>query len=264
MIIQLKFKNFDVLELKIESTETATTFFNFFKMNLIDSLPICKDPLEYDWRMFEQLVDKVVTAFGWNWTYNDIKQADLVSWHKDLESCLEKTGEMDEIPAALRQLVIDTHFCLHRLQTIHEQKELRHRIQIEWYTSDRRLMPEDVIFKRNIGFGDVILQNPYVGHDPITCFFQDDYKNISRTCAFHDIMTPGFFIQLKDSPWTPGIEKNYINWYEQKCADFVDKVGLQTIMEYTGYPVVGKVVNLGLLQKIQNSNYLKLENVTTA
>lgn len=263
MIIELKFKNFDSLQLKMQSTDTAKTFFNFFKRHLKKNLPQCRDPLDYDWNFFQQLVDKVVKDLGWKWTYTDIKKSDLVSWHKDLERCLEKSGEMNALPVEHHQLIIDAHCCLHRVQSLQQQKNSREKIQIEWFTPDRRLVPENTYYKRDIGFGDVVLQNPYVGHDPLTCFFQDDYKNISRTCAFHDIMTPGFFIQFKNSEWSKKIENNYINWFQTKCADFVKKVGLDTILKYTGYPVVGKVSNLDALQKIQNADKLILENITT-
>ena len=263
MIIECKFQNFDVLQLKIKSTETAKTFFNFFQRHLKKDLPQCRDPLDYDWSMFQTLVDKVVRDLGWRWVYTDIKQADLVSWHKDLELCLEKTGEMDNIPVEHHQLIIDAHYCLHRVQSLQQYRNSREKIQIEWFTPDRRFVPEDADYKRDIGFGDVVLQNPYVGHDPVTCYFQDDYKNISRTCAFHDIMTPGFFIQFKNSDWSTRIENDYKNWFQTKCADFVKKVGMDTILKYTGYPVVGKVTNLDTLQKIQNASELILENVTT-
>ena len=137
-------------------------------------------------------------------------------------------------------------------------------IQIEWFNDDGESLPEGTEFTNELEFGDIVLQNPYVGHPPVQCFQQNDYKNIERTCQFHDIIKPGVKINTFEIP-VKGYNdhEKYKLWWHKHCKDFVDRVGWSTIEKYTGWPKVGHVIDKDNLNNIKYEKEIKLLGIKT-
>jgi hypothetical protein len=153
----------------------------------------------------------------------------------------------------------EAHYCIHNIQYTNNKNPRGAFLQFEWFNDDYVDLPLDKEFSHQVDVGDIVLQNPYVGHPPIQCFCDDDYKNISRTCAYHDRILPGLKIVTKNGIGF-SIEK-YKKWWNDNCKEFVAKEGMDQILKYTGFPVIGKVNNIEHLKTIINEKSLALEGI---
>jgi hypothetical protein len=113
-------------------------------------------------------------------------------------------------------------------------------------------------------FGDIKVQNPYVGHIPLLAYQQNDYSNILQTCRFHDFVKPGIYIETReDHGYHDFSISAYINWWKSHAPEFLASHGLEKLLHYTGQPVIGRVVNLDDLRTVVNSDsILELEKVS--
>jgi hypothetical protein len=114
-----------------------------------------------------------------------------------------------------------------------------------------------------MNFGDIKVQNPYVGHIPTLAYYQNDCSNIMQTCRFHDFVKPGIYIETREDKYYNNFSiSEYINWWTTNAPEFVSTHGLEKLLHYTGQPVIGRVENLDDLHRVVNSDLiLELEKV---
>ena len=100
-----------------------------------------------------------------------------------------------------------------------------------------------------------------MGHHPLFVYQQNDYTNIMQTCKFHNYIKPGINIIIEDRPSNFN-QQHYLNWFNTHSPEFVKLHGKQTILNYTGHPSIGKVVNLDDLVTVSTAPILELESIT--
>ena len=177
--------------------------------------------------------------------------------HKDIEQLVGNNFE--SVPEHLDDVIHDLHLGLHLLQDNTTPSRLGW-LQIEWY-NDSGFTSDDVEFSRSMNKGDLKLQNPFVGHGPLQIYLENDYTNISQTCKFHTFVKPGINIATLDYAEFTNTE-DLIKQFQHHDIKFVNQHGIDKILSYTGYPTIGKVVDVELLQKLINCpNPLELESL---
>ena len=258
--ILVHFEEHQPLVIGLEDSETANSFHSLLAKNLAQSQPIWRDPLKYDLKYFQELCVQIKNKLGWPWQLEQFDLAKAVTLHKDLENYLEKDKSFRNIPGDQQMLLHEAHYCIHNILHMDASMPRGAFLQFEWFNDDHVQLPEDANFVKHPSYGDIELQNPYVGHPPQQCWQENDYKNIDRTCAFHDIIKPGIKINLvKESS---SVDMNaYEKWWKTNCKDFVDKVGWSQILKYTGFPIIGKVKNLDHLSTIEGDKSLIFKSV---
>ena len=255
--IKIDFDKFSTLELNIENTETGLLYCDLVKQNLAKEQWQWRDPLKYDEQYFDTLCQQVKEELGWDWIQKGYSMEQTVKMHKFIENMLEKTESFKNIPGKQQNLIHEAHFCIHIIQ--HGNREYRSpAIQIEWFNDSSVPLPLDKHFSTSIEVGDVVLQNPYVGHPPINCYQHNDYESIDRTCQFHDIIKPG--IKIQTMSWAGYDQEDYISWWKTKCPDYYN-INKDKLLHYTGWPVVGKVIDIDLLQSIMYEKELNIKNI---
>lgn len=257
--IQIFFKNNDPIIIELIDHAVADKFFKLVKINLQKEKPIFRDHAKYNEAYLKELAVKLKKELQWNWLSKDYCIEDTVAMHKEIENLLEKDHSFKSIPGHLQNLIHEAHFCIHAVQYANKNKPHGDFLQLEWFNDDFVELVEDIKFNTQLSVGDIMLQNPYVGHPPLQCYQQNDFKNILRTCTFHDRIKPGIKINLGI---LDGVNlENYKNWWHQKAPDFVNLHGFDKILYYTGFPVVGKVTNLQTLQEVLRTPILELDKV---
>ena len=53
-----------------------------------------------------------------------------------------------------------------------------------------------------------------------------------------------------------------MQWFKKNAPDFVKEHGMEKILEFTGHPIIGNVVNLDVLAEVCKQPLLELESVT--
>lgn len=257
-IIEIKF--FDNLPLLCELDYNSVTkkYISILQKNLKESFPIFRDNAKYTEEYFIRIGQQLKEKLNWDWT--DKNPKNLINLHKDIETILDKSESFKNIPGDLQNLLHEAHFSIHALQYYDHKRPHGNFLQIEWFNDDYEDLPSDATLSDQPMFGDLILQNAYVGHPPIQCYLQNDYVNIDRTCAFPDRIKPGVKINLTNG--VPLDWKKYENWWKEKCKEYVDKVGWDKLKYYTGWTKVGRVDNANLLHEILKTSELKLEKIT--
>ena len=259
--ITVNFQNHDPIHIQLEQSTTADLFKDLMARNLARDKPIWRDPMRYTLEYFRELCVEIKEKLGWEWNMDNFNLESTVDFHKDIERFLDKEQSFKKIPGELQNLLHEAHYCIHNLQYTNKDNPRGAFLQFEWFNDDYVDLPTDKEFSTELDLGDIILQNPYVGHPPMQCWQNNDYKNIMRTCAYHDRILPGLKIVTTKKGAPLDIEK-YKKWWSDKCPDFVAQEGMERIIKYTGFPVIGKVNNIEHLREIVNEKTLALEGIT--
>jgi hypothetical protein len=257
--INIFFKNNDPIIIKLIDHPVGDKFFKLVKNNLEKEKPIFRDHAKYDEKYLKDLAFQLKKEFNWDWLKEDYSLENTVMMHKEIENLLEKDYSFKNIPGHLQNLIHEAHFCIHTIQYRDKNNIHGNFLQIEWFNDDFVELGKDLKFSTELSPGDIILQNPYVGHSPLQCYQQNDYKNIMRTCTFHDRIKSGIKINLVKS-CDINLEK-YKNWWYEKGLEFVSVHGFDKILHYTGFPVVGKVSNLETLKELLKTPVLELDKI---
>ena len=262
--IKVKFKNHPALKIILDDNPTAHTWKVLFEKNYQKEFPTFRDQKKYTLAYLNQLAEKANKLLGWDYV-SDIKTInDTVQLHKNLEVTL--ANGFENIPAIHDDLIHELHFCLHKSEyiDINSNTHYRNFLQIEWFNDDGSDL--DINFQHSLdcNFGDLRLQNPYVGHIPLQVYGQNDFSDIIQTCKFHDFIRPGLFINAVHQQPNTFNKNHYLDWWQTNAPEFVAYHGLDKILHYTGHPIIGRVINLDELEIIVNSNaVLELEYVST-
>ena len=250
MKIQISIDKHQPLVIDLFENAVTEAYIKVLKRNLSNNDFVFRDPVKYTPNYFQELCNQVKDQLDWDWVKDEYSIEQTTAMHKFIESTLDKTESFKNIPGHLQNLIHEAHFCIHQIQ--HGNTTRVPCIQIEWFNDDYEVLPPEADFTEP-DFGDVILQNPYVGHPPIQCYEQNDYQNISRTCQFPDIVKPGIKINTQGKVDSPDPEE-YKAWWFEKCGSYVDQVGWEKIEYYTGFTTIGRVLDKNNLRSIVTDN----------
>jgi len=256
--IQVKFKDRPELNLSIEDTSVGRKFTKLIEATYRRHPTIYRDVLKYTPEYMRELSQQAKQEFGWTWDeHEDINIGIAPSLHKNLETLLA-TG-FSQITEQQDELIHELHYCLHLTQF--GTQDRTSWLQLEYHLPVGFPLNPDFKFKRSFDFGDVKLINPYVGHGPLQLFQEQDGINISQTCKFHNFIKAGINIAQTDYPEFTDFEA-LIKFFWAHDPDFVEEHGVEKIIHYTGYPVVGRVTNLNDLHAVVNSGILEFESLS--
>lgn len=262
--ILVKYHGFPALEIELGQTTVAMAYKELVRKNTSEPA-VFRDQCKYTNTYFEQLANEAKVVLGWDWINADYSNFETTTQlHKYIEEYIGGPGGYMNAPEDHHDLLTELHYCLHAIQHNSSRGQW---LQVEWFNDDGFYLEEDFEFAMELKFGDIKLQNPYVGHIPLLVWEQDDYTNVSQTCHFHDLVRPGLNIVIVDYlPRKKGTthyynQDTYLNWFRTHGADFIAKHGEGKLLHYTGWPVVGRVTNLDVLLQIKHAPLLELESV---
>jgi hypothetical protein len=262
--IGVKFAGHVELEIELYQTSVTDQYYQLVQQNYQQHPPTFYDSARYNVEYLQQLVPQARELLGWDWIVDDFDIATTTRLHKDIELLIGQGFE--NIPAEWDSLINEMHFCLHAIETKRRTGALRDAtMTVEWLNDSSIAMPDDFVFQPGVCYGDIKLQNPYVGHPPSMIFAQQDITNIFQTCRFHDRVKPGIVFCIAKTQAPKSFSSSWLNmyerWWRNKAPEFVEHHGWDHILRYTGWPVIGKVTNLAVLDQVCESSELSLESV---
>jgi len=259
-MITICFNNLIKLNIDIESSMLGRNYVNLIRKNYNKSLPVYRDKIKYDSIYLLKLAQQAKDAFGWDWALPEYDLSVIPALHRDLEKLLSKTG-FSNVPAKYDNLLHELHYCLHIVQHPDKVHTRIGNLQIEWFNDSGFPLPYDFEFKTELKFGDCLLQNPYVGHGPVQIDNENDWDSIDQTCRFHDFVKPGIVIYT--GPNYTIDKQSILNKFNQHNPKFVNKHTEQTILHYTGVPVIGQVRNINdLINIVEYPVAIELTDIT--
>lgn len=258
-IINLKFKDKPILELSIDDTEVGKRYYNLVKENYKKQKPIFRDKVKYTVEYMHILAKEARTKLNWNWSADNYSIANTALLHKDIEELLGTVG-FENVPEEYDDLLHELHYCLHSIQDNKTHSQRDGWLQIEWFNDKGFALDENYKFVKDLKFGDIKLQNPWVGHGPLQIYLEKDFSKISQTCKFHDFVKPGINVVISDFSKFDEEDK-LIAEFQQHDPEFVSFHGIDKILRYTGYPTVGKINNLSDLKSVAESAILEFESL---
>jgi hypothetical protein len=254
----VQFKNCPPLYCELHNTELANKYYHLLKNQYqFDTNPIFRDPQKYTLQYFSVLASEAKSKLGWDWV-QPVYTVDITTkLHKDLETFLQ--DGFSQIPAEHDHLIHELHYALHAIES---GSKRNHWLQIEWFNDNGFDLPADQYpGKLNLEFGDLRLQNPYVGHHPLFVYEQKDKSNIVQTCKFHDFVKPGINLVVKQTSNSLFDWKSYLNWFEINSPEFMLLHGKETLKKFTGHPVIGKVINITDLETVVARPVLEFDKI---
>lgn len=256
---EIKFGQAPALQCQLHDTKLAKQYLNLLKDQYSqDPHPSFRDPQFYTLQHFKELVEQAKTVLGWDWQREDYDIATTTLLHKDIEQYLSRGYA--NIPDAHNHLLDELHYCLHAIESGSRRD---HWLQIEWFNDRGFLIDEDEYpAKLSLEFGDLRLQNPYVGHHPLYLYEQNDSINVNQTCRFHDFAKPGLNIVIVPEQTPPPDWNHYLSWFETHASDFVQAHGIETLKKFTGHPVIGSVVNKQDLKLLIKQPVITFESIS--
>ena len=261
--IYLEFKNQPKLILDIDDTTVGWQYFNLVKNQYTEGMPIFRDKINYTLEYFDYLVKMANKKLNTNWHFEIYDLPTTVLIHKTIEQLIGvKTTGFSNVSSEFDDLLHELHYCLHEIQ--HSKINHNQRtgfMQVEWFTDNGIPLDENFTFNQKIELGDLRLQNPYVGHGPHRIYLDNDHTNIFQTCRFHDLIRPGIVICLSSFDHSFISSQEYKEYFSTNAPDFVNYHGMETIMKYSGHPVIGKVRNIDDLIKIKQAIPLEFESL---
>jgi hypothetical protein len=254
--ILLKFVDQPVLILKINDNDVCNKWLQLLQSNMFrNGIPIFRDPKKYTKKYLAHLIDLANKNLNWDFVNQINSLADTTRLHKHIETNLADGFAC--IPEEHDNLYHELHYALHCVERYNFNiPTVTSDIQVEWFNNDGHPLDETFNHQLMMNFGDIRLQNPYVGHMPMQIWQQHDTSNISQTCKFHDFVRPGFRIQtiLEKQNYNFSISE-YMAWWKTNAPEFVKEKTIDRILHYTGHPVIGHVENLDDLQQVVSSQH---------
>lgn len=258
---EIKFANAPALQCWLHDTKLAKNYLALLKDQYHkDPAPIFRDPQNYNLEYFQNLVTQAEKILGWDWHRTQYDLATTTLLHKDIETYLAQGYA--NIPEAHDHLLDELHFCLHAIESGSRRDNW---LQIEWFNDAGFDIDEDEYpAKLNLEFGDLRLQNPYVGHHPLYLYQQQDRTNVSQTCRFHDFVKPGINVVIMPAKKIPAdFDWNtYVSWFKTHATDFVNSNSVVKLKKFTGHPVIGSVINKKDLEQLIAQPKIVFESIS--
>jgi len=258
MKILVKFHNQPTIEIAVDNTKTGRLYFDLTRQQNEQQQPFYRDPVVYTPEYMVELAHQAKKAFNWDWFSDQYDISITAQLHKDIENSVGQLG-FAQIPREHHMLLYDLHHCLHNIQFGKKLTRRSGNFQIEWLTATPSVpLPADFEFKESTAGGDLILINPYVGHNPLQIYHENDFTSLETTCRFHDIIKPG--IVLTHAATTT--KNQILTEFQRQDPEFVKLHGADKISYYAGAAVIGHVVDNKILnQVVQSKDTLMLDQV---
>lgn len=255
----VKFAGVPAIQCQLHDTDLADRYLDLLKNQYSqDSNPIFRDPQRYTVDYFKELVIQAKQILGWDWQRDNYNIETTTLLHKDIERYLALGYE--NIPKEHDHILDELHFCLHSIQASGHRTDW---LQVEWFNNSGFTLNEDEYpAKIDLEFGDIRLQNPYVGHHPLYLYEQKDFTNINQTCRFHDFVKPGINIVIANRPIPKFDWNSYLSWFQFHAPDFVNSKGVELLKKFTGHPIVGSVVNKKDLEELIKQPIIEFEHIS--
>lgn len=256
---EIKFSQAPALQCQLDDTELAKKYLNLLKNQYSQNpCPVFRDPQLYTREYFESLVRQAKTVLGWDWQRDHYDVATTTLLHKDIEQYLARGYA--NIPDEHNHLLDELHYCLHAIES---GSRRNYWLQIEWFNDEGFAIDKDEYpAKLSVEFGDLRLQNPYVGHHPLYLYEQRDYNNVMQTCRFHDFAKPGLNICIVPATTPVPNWNHYLEWFETHAPEFVQEHGIEKLKKFTGHPVIGSVVNKKDLYNLIQQPVIEFESIS--
>lgn len=247
--MRLFFKNFDPLEISIDSNKTGDLYLDIVKRHYKEQKPHFIDNIGWSVERLIELAKIAKKELNWNWLRDNYTIDITAELHKDLEYSIGAHG-FESIPEKYDWLIYELHHCLHSIQFGKTEKSRNCNLQVEWFTDDYYDLPDDFVFSQEVNFGDVILINPYVGHNPLQIYMEQDYEDLDSTVKFHDKIKPAVVISSSDDFQVD--KQQILNTFIENNPEFVKKHTPEKILYYTGAAKIGKVKNIDQYHSIND------------
>jgi hypothetical protein len=240
MQIDVYFKNYKPLHILVDNTATGRIYYDLVKEHYAKEKPFYQDNIKWTPEYLVELAKIAKQKLGWDWLADEYSLDLTAKLHKDLEYSVGRVG-FENMPEEYDWLLYDMHHCLHSIQYGKTEAARTCNFQIEWLTDDGAPLPDDFEFQQQANTGDVILINPYVGHNPLQLYMENDFDDLDSTCKFHDKVKPAIVIV----PIGMEVDRDAIlQKFISKDPEFVERVTPETILRYTGVARIGAVTNV--------------------
>jgi len=255
--MKLYFKNLAPIELEIDNTLTGELYIRAQQEAAQKHTPHYTDNANWTHERLAELASIAKQELGWDWLQNQYTLENTAQLHKDLEHSVGTHG-FDSVPASHDWLLYELHHCLHGIQ--HGKQHKRScNLQVEWFTDDYYDLPDDFEFQDEQCVGDVLLINPYVGHNPLQIWMEQDYSELESTVKFHDRIKPGIVIS---SYYLPIDRQKILSAFEQNDTAFVQKHTAEKILRYSGAARIGRVTDVEHFKTVMNYEHtLEFEKI---
>lgn len=259
MKIVVDFENHEELCITVNDTETGRLYFELTRSQHNQQPFYFRDNLLWTEEYLVELAYQAREAFGWNWFSDNYDLSVTTRLHKDLENSVGKLG-FENVPEKYDTLLYDLHHCLHAVQNGTRPSLRSDNFQIEWMTDNSVPLPENFEFVPETTQGDLLLINPYVGHNPLQIYWENDFSSLETTCRFHDIIKPA--IVIVGTTRESVSKETVLEKFQQQDSAFVEKHGKDKIKYYSGNARIGKVDDINVFKKIQTCpTILKLNQI---
>lgn len=248
MKILVKFHDQPAIEIAVNDTETGQLYYNLTKQQNAKQQPFYRDPLTYTPARMIDLAQQASQAFGWHWFSDQYDTTLTAQLHKDLENYVGRLG-FSQIPEEYDQLLYDLHHCLHAIQFGKTAPGRLDNLQIEWLTDTAVPLPDTFEFVETTRYGDLILINPSVGHNPLQIYRENDFTSLATTCRFHDVIKPGVVITNFETCRKQTILEAFVH----NDPEFVHEHGADKILYYAGAAVIGRVTDIDVFDRVKHS-----------
>lgn len=254
---EVKFYGVPALQCSLHDTKLAQRYLELIKYQT--DTPIFRDPPRYTLDYFKELAIEAKQVLGGDWIRDSYPLEITTLLHKDIEKYLA-TG-FENIPEEHDHLLHELHYCLHAIESGSQRNSW---LQVEWFNNDGfNIDADEYPAKLDLEFGDLRLQNPYVGHHPLFVYEQKDSSNIQQTCKFHDFVKPGINIVVDSKNKTKSFDmETYLRWFKTHAPKFVQQHGVEKIKKFTGHPIVGSVINKSDLELLIQQPIVEFEHIS--
>lgn len=205
-----------------------------------------QDPMRYTFSYFENLLRRLKSQIGWDWTGYEFTQENFNIMHKFLEEN-EKVFAKHNL-----EFLDDVHTCLHTLEETQGQlMENRNSVHIKAFNAHNFEIQDRGCFTQEPCRGDVSAGFPYIGKTPLICAKHNDTEKLNQTCRLHDRANGGFMIHLlpRDRYYTR--QRSVLeSWLTGTGKGLLDIYSEQDIWSTYGVPVIGRINDSDILSAL--------------
>jgi hypothetical protein len=173
-----------------------------------------------------------------------------------------------------RLLVDELHWCLHSLESEDAQLDYQFKprdiVQLTYRGElQRPEMPKDTVFSRVLYPGEIMLDFPYVGKEPLYCMMHNDNDMLEQACKIIEHISFSWKLNLSRKPstqwaggtWPKDIDAALTSWYMQH-KEQLDNMGysVELMLARSGFCPVGIIDDISKLEYIRTSPVIKLTN----
>ena len=232
---------------------------------------------------FKKLIAQAQAQNIVNWAHYEIlpgaenyaaNQVVFNHMHRDVEvrAGIEKYAGLEDD----QQLLVDElHWCLHSLESPDAPKDYKFQPRdIVQFTYRGELVrpeiPKHTVFKKQLLPGEIMLDYPYVGKEPLYCIMHEDNNMLEQACKIIEHISYSWKLHLSPTTatqwaggpcWPRDVDAALTAWYydHQETLDRMS-YGLDLILARAGFCPVGIIDDVDKLDYIRHQPTIKLTN----